>query len=130
MHWQPVSRTLLALLTVGHRAHVKAHLSSMLGNIQTAAAGLSDVASQPMTAAILNTILAMRSAPDAHDSSEMRDFFVNASWTKACASGQSSLCMHIYARLPGHLLCVCAPLLTILFTSTVTPQPQLMQPYW
>jgi len=59
--FQPVYCILLALHTAGYSTHVRANLPSVVGSVQTAAAGLSDVASQPMTAAILNTTLAMRS---------------------------------------------------------------------
>jgi len=46
-------------------------LPSVVGSVQTAAAGLSDVASQPVIAAMLKTTLAVWSAPEAHDSSEV-----------------------------------------------------------
>ena len=68
---QPVYCMLLALHTAGQSTHVRASLPSMVGSIQTAAAGLSDVASQPVIAAMLKTTLAVWSAPEAHDSSEV-----------------------------------------------------------
>ncbi len=68
---QPVYCMLLALHTAGQSTHVKAKLPSVLGSLQTAAAGLSDVASQPVIAAMLKTTLAVWSAPEAHDSSEV-----------------------------------------------------------
>ena len=43
----------------------------MLGNTQTAAAGLSEAASKPVAAAMLNTVFAMQSMPDAHQSIEV-----------------------------------------------------------
>ncbi len=69
--FQPVYCMLLALHTAGQSTHVRAKLPSVLGSVQTAAAGLSDVASQPVIAAMLKTTLAVCSAPDAPDSSEV-----------------------------------------------------------
>jgi len=68
---QPVYCMLLALHTAGQSTHVRANLPSVVGSVQTAAAGLSDVASQPVIAAMLKTTLAVWSAPEAHDSSEV-----------------------------------------------------------
>ena len=68
---QPVYCMLLALHTAGQSIHVRSRLPSVLGSIQTAAAGLSDVASQPVIAALLKATLAAWSAPQAHDSSEV-----------------------------------------------------------
>ena len=68
---QPVYCMLLALHTAGQSMHVRAKLPSVLGSVQIAAAGLSDVAYQPLIAAMLKTTLAVWSAPDALDSSEV-----------------------------------------------------------
>ena len=68
--FQPVYCMLLALHTAGQSMHVRAKLPSVLGSVQTAAAG-SDVAYQPLIAAMLKTTLAVWSAPDALDSSEV-----------------------------------------------------------
>ncbi len=68
---QPVYCMLLALHTAGQSMHVRAKVPSVLGSVQTAAAGLSDVASQPVIAAMLKTTLAVWSPSEAHDLSEV-----------------------------------------------------------
>lgn len=68
---QPVYCMLLALHTAGQSPHVKARLPSVLGSVQTAAAELSDVAYQPLIAAMLKTTLAVWPEPEVHDSSEV-----------------------------------------------------------
>ena len=62
---------LLALHTAAQSTHVRAKLPSVLGSVQTAAEALSDVASQPVIAAMLITTLAVWSTPDVHDLSEV-----------------------------------------------------------
>ena len=69
--FQSVYCMLLALHTAGQSTHVTAKLPSVLGSVRTAAAGLSDVACQPVIAAMLKTTLAVWSAPEAHDSPEV-----------------------------------------------------------
>ena len=102
---QPVYCMLLALHTAGQSIHVRSKLPSVLGSIQTAAAGLSDVASQPVIAALLKITLAVWSAPEAYDSSEVCESplslvsraLVAECKTVACAFSRSSLYMRTAA---------------------------------
>ncbi|KAL0046958.1 hypothetical protein WJX82_002976, partial [Trebouxia sp. C0006] len=85
---QPVYCMLLALHTAGQSIHVRSKLPSVLGSIQTAAAGLSDVASQPVIAALLKTTLAVWSAPEAYDSSEELVSQHGYSWSYTFLTGK------------------------------------------
>ena len=121
---QPVYCMLLALHTAGQSIHVRSKLPSVLGSIQTAAAGLSDVASQPVIAALLKITLAVWSAPEAYDSSEVCESplslvsraLVAECKTVACAFSRSSL----YMRTAAGTSCCCISYRASDTTVTVT----------
>lgn len=69
--FQPVYQMLLALDTAGASRHVRANLPSMVDSLQTAVAGLSHMALQPVIAAMLTGTLAVWSAFEADDSCEV-----------------------------------------------------------
>ncbi|KAL0033537.1 hypothetical protein WJX79_002523 [Trebouxia sp. C0005] len=85
---QPVYCMLLALHTAGQSPHVKARLPSVLGSVQTAAAELSDVAYQPLIAAMLKTTLAVWPEPEVHDSSEELISQHGHSWSYTFLTGK------------------------------------------